>query len=322
MPWLDKQHTMYFVHIPRTAGTSILTKHNIAENSQHATETRANKLGLAYFTYRSTLLELSNFPVRTWENIVAVVLLVISMLLVKRGYSKVACLVVVVAVLIATLSTFFLTAPVSMRTFNLFSKVLPMSNGWMMGKDYLYGLETRGLVLAHMTPQQLIRFGYFTESTWNQTDHFCIVRNPYARMVSIYLYNRFPCETFPSFVQEWISRSSRNNDMDPEYCHVYPQTAYTHYKGTRCVRYILRVEDLKNGPRCKNVCTTKGIYEEEAIPLWLADCIHNVPHTNHRASPHKQPWQSYFAGDTQLQQLVYETYRSDFETYGYPSGIS
>merc|ERR1712113_946936 len=76
-----------------------------------------------------------------------------------------------------------------------------------------------------------------------------------ARMVSIYMYNRFgPWESFSHFVRTWYDRTTKDyreeGKMEGWYtpCHAFPQFEYTHDEnGTkRLVRSVVKQEELKH----------------------------------------------------------------------------
>ena len=56
----------------------------------------------------------------------------------------------------------------------------------------------------HLTAEEIVRFGHATEETLSKVSSMAVVRNPYARMVSLYMYSRFgTLETFDTFVRRW-----------------------------------------------------------------------------------------------------------------------
>lgn len=52
--------------------------------------------------------------------------------------------------------------------------------------------------MMHLTIGKLLRYGYVQPEEMDKVCSMAIVRNPYSRMVSVYMYNRYgPLESFP-----------------------------------------------------------------------------------------------------------------------------
>ena len=69
MPWLDMDKVL-FIHVPRAGGTSIVSHHRVGQKAR-AEMNPYHKFGLVYVFYRYKLLEGANFPLFTWENLIA-----------------------------------------------------------------------------------------------------------------------------------------------------------------------------------------------------------------------------------------------------------
>lgn len=89
MPWLvrdedDPSKNLLFVHVPRCGGTS-LTKH-FKVSKKCRSDARVGcwrRVGLLYWFYRYRLLEGSNFPLITWENLIAATQYVLAIILIS-----------------------------------------------------------------------------------------------------------------------------------------------------------------------------------------------------------------------------------------------
>ena len=154
-------------------------------------------------------------------------------------------------------STFLFVAPVMgrnrvMRRFYAFAvgKLLcaPMSS-----TKWITGCNFRGWLL-HLTAEKIVRYGYVERAAIERVSSFAIVRNPYSRMVSIWMYNRMgPLESFPSFVARWkqkIDRFQRGGSTDEWdiYCHVLPEHCYTHEGDRQLVQCIVKQEVARLQP--------------------------------------------------------------------------
>merc|ERR1711907_926203 len=76
--------------------------------------------------------------------------------------------------------------------------------------EYVTGTNWHGY-LPHLTARKMIEHGYVTKERVQEVSSLAIIRNPYARMVSIYMYNRFgPWESFSHFVRTWYDRTTKD----------------------------------------------------------------------------------------------------------------
>jgi len=119
--------------------------------------------------------------------------------------------------------------------------------------EYITGTSWHGY-LPHLTAREIIDNDYVSEDEFEKVSSFAIVRNPYARMVSIYMYNRFgPWESFSHFVRSWYNRTTKDyrerGEVEEWYtpCHAIPQFEYTHdATGTKqLIQSVVKQEELK-----------------------------------------------------------------------------
>lgn len=259
MPWLDDvvdkgyDDATFFIHVPRCAGTSI-TKHR--QVRYHARKNRDwyHQAGLIYFFYRYDLLEKANFPFISIENGLALCQLVIGLMLyfyLDESYPSYVIMWTFCSFGFI-LSTFIASAPFIGRV-RIFRQAYQLTLGswfcnWMASKKIVTGCGESGWYL-HFTAEKVIRYGLITKQQM-KTKSFAIVRNPYSRMVSIYMYNRVYFESFDSFCERFYREilPYKNNGQTDDwyiYCHALPMHAYTHQGTEQLIKTIIRQEDLK-----------------------------------------------------------------------------
>lgn len=176
--------------------------------------------------------------------------------------------------------------------------------------------------LAHLTFQQYIDLGYIGTEQLQGYHKFCTVRDPYARVVSIYKYLGFShAVSFPKFV-----RSCLGNALEPTHELFYfcrPQVDYVHDKhGVIAVDQVIRLEELNS--KFSELAAIIGLTERE------------LPHVNKSGyTPFlKRLWRRFkFAckgvyelglgvdssvcWTDELKEIVQQRYRQDFEVFGY-----
>jgi hypothetical protein len=361
MPWLVRDGSatgdkpLLFVHVPRCGGTSLNQQFHVSQQARAGRDVY-HRIGMRYFSYRYKLLERANFPFAPYETLLAslqVTLGYVFWVFGLGGSVAAGCVpeeaggmalpncppgvptitMWCLAALSLVFSTVLFTAPVSGRV-DCMRRAYLVFVGRMLfnftaAYEQLTGVGDKGYIV-HWTAAKMVQYGHVSEARFAQIDNFSIVRNPYSRMVSLYMYNRFgPLESFEHFVQSWHAKwllykalgSTEERDV---YCHVLPQHEYTHLAGRQLVTTVIKQEHIKEIV-CggDGVCFTAagardveaGVREREGpVPERIVQVLQGMPHTNRRQR--EKPWQDYYNARTL--QLVIEMYRSDFELFGYP----
>jgi hypothetical protein len=219
----------------------------------------------------------------------------------------------------------------------------------MESLEYMTGCNKHGY-LNHLTAQKILEYGYVTKEEMSSVASLAIVRNPYARMVSLYFYNRFgPAESFKRFVRTWYNCTfeayRESGEMEEWYtpCHAIPQFEYTHDNGgkNQLVQCIVKQEQLKylkhvkkNMEREDDISSDGSDDSEQSdssndskhpknfstlkeLPDVVKEALLDMPHENKRNK--SAPWYDYY--DQETLNMVYEMYQKDFEVFNYPSKL-
>lgn len=317
MPWLIKDKVL-FIHIPRCGGTSITKHHRVGRKAREGMNPY-HKFGLIYYYYRYALLEKANFPVFTYENLLAL----LQALTASFIYFFVVPLPPAPYVMWAmscatfTFSTFIWTAPVTMRS-NALRYILMLFQHYVLCRfggetKYMTGTNNIGY-LFHITAKRAIKYGYVTQEQVEEMA-FSIVRNPFSRMVSMYEYNKRIGESFSSFVEAFhrqyfdIYVGKGTSECRHIYCHVLPMHEYTHLDGEQVVSCVIKQESLKS--------LLASDFENTDVPPAIRSALSGIPHANSRSR--RRPWQEYYNQKTY--EKVLEMYREDFKIFNYEGVI-
>mmetsp|Transcript_10651 Transcript_10651/g.20954 ORF Transcript_10651/g.20954 Transcript_10651/m.20954 type:complete len:525 (+) Transcript_10651:822-2396(+) len=339
MPWLvkeeeSKEEKLLFIHVPRCGGTSLIKLYNVEAKCRRVSNLY-HKIGQLYFFYRYRLLEQSNFPIKSFENLYALTVFITATIVyfAVPDWGIAACSwdrwcppPISISFWVCGFATFF------MSTFVMAANVMGRRDivrrlcMWAFGKimfgfggapQYLHGVNYDGY-LMHYTAEKLISHKFIKPA--DLQDSFAIVRNPFSRMVSVYRYNQaHSCESFAHFVKEWrkkftVFEMTGSTEEWDVYCHVLPMHSFTHFRGQQLVPYIIRQEDLKIIKRRDGQETDLYQSRYADLPEKVIYALTNMPHTNKRAS--KGPaWYDLY--DQETMDVVLEMFAQDFVTYGY-----
>jgi len=189
-----------------------------------------------------------------------------------------------------------------------------VARGFGTCEPYLHGVGVPGY-LMHYTAEKMLRHNYIKKADLQCT--FAIVRNPYSRMVSIFLYNkRHPCESFLSFVHEWNRKLKKAQDKGSTeevdvYCHVLPMVDFTHFQGVQLVPFVIKQENLGK----EDFGVGSGV-----LPAAVSNALSSMPHRNKRKMKKDKSWKDYYTPE--IRDMVYDMYKADFETFDYSPEIS
>jgi hypothetical protein len=219
------------------------------------------RFGMTAFFTRYELLERNNFPLWTELNAACLFIFIIGCFLLQirdTEYKALSIAMIAGSFTVCILLTYIFVAPticrvrIIRRCYLFFVEYVICQV--MANTEYITGTNMHGY-LPHLTARKIIDNGYVTEEEFEKVSSLAIVRNPYARMVSIYMYNRFgPCENFSYFVRSWYNRTIKDyrerGEMEEWYtpCHAIPQFEYTHdTNGTKkLVHSVVKQEELKH----------------------------------------------------------------------------
>ena len=211
MPWLEKGHSgknaaknLLFVHVPRCGGTSLMQSHDVPSKSASGSSIIKN-IGMKTFFHRYKLLETTNFPVWTLGNAACLAIAGMSSywknaILVDSDsdnapmYRTIANFITVFFTVLTLSLTYVFVAPTICRFLWVRRFFLVMVQyvlwGAMESIEWLTGTNIHGY-LPHLTAHKMLHYKYVTPSEMETVSSLAIVRNPYSRMVSMYVYG--PC---------------------------------------------------------------------------------------------------------------------------------
>lgn len=175
--------------------------------------------------------------------------------------------------------------------------------------------------LAHLTADEYLSLGYLTPEKFNDLFKFTIVRNPWDRLVSEYLYKKhafcFKDFIFKHFPQKGIDDYKNNNGV---YRHVMPQYQFIYDKEGKClVDYIGKFEALQEH---FSVISQKVFDQPLELPhknktQQLSMLSRSVDKLKKRlnGTANKQHYSSFY--DDETLEWVTEFYAKDIELFNY-----
>jgi len=127
------------------------------------------------------------------------------------------------------------------------------------------------------------------EKTFNEYLKFCVIRNPYDKMVSLYFFKRSKL----SF-KEFVKQTQCNN------LHIHSIN-----KKSVC-NYFIRFEHIEED--IKTLCKKLKIYSYD---------ISSLPQHKSGIRKGKKHWSEYY--DDETKKIVYNKHKKEFELFGYDS---
>jgi hypothetical protein len=167
-------------------------------------------------------------------------------------------------------------------------------------EKFLWGVK-HGKVLQHLTYLELIQMGYLNRFQMNAFIKFCIVRNPYDRIISAYHFmgGNSSFKEFIQYVYREIDKYYRKNKdpfviLLPQYEFIVDET------GKSQMDEIIYFENLK-----------------EEFPAFCRKYkldLGELPHINARKR-NKSAIKEYYNQETA--DMIYKLYKRDFKMFGY-----
>lgn len=166
--------------------------------------------------------------------------------------------------------------------------------------------DKRKIHLHHATPRELLETGLIEEKIWNSYTKFTIVRNPFTRAYSDYVwlneYNAFNCSFEDFLLKRGKMTKILTNKQDKNYRgdHLYPQVDFLKIDGKIVVDNIIRFENLNE--------ELEQFFKSNNIAL------KDIPHDKKSKKYFKH--YSHFFSDDEVK-LVEKLYKEDIEFLNY-----
>jgi hypothetical protein len=280
------------------------------------------RLGIKVFFQRYKLLESANFPFFTNGNAMAGIICLIA-LAVRNEHKTISTWLLVTSISFFLGLTFVFTAPTIGRVTFIRRTYLILVHyillRFMESIEWCTGTNKTGYI-NHSTAHKIMDYGYVGTDEWESISSMAIVRNPYTRMISIYMYNRFgPLESFPHFIRSWFNMMTdyrETGEMEEWYtpCHCIPQFEYTHFAGRQLVQSIVKQEELKFLKYKEDEhLAVKQDSSVSDLPTPVRNALLGMPHDNKRVTDKK--WWEYY--DQETLNLTYQLYHHDFSVFQY-----
>ncbi len=98
--------------------------------------------------------------------------------------------------------------------------------------------------LAHLRGRDYVRYGYVDQAQFDAYYKFSIVRDPWARTVSLYRHLN-PNMTFRDFVLKWVPDTFEKGPQAKDFWFVRPQSDFITDQGGIIVDDVLKFENLR-----------------------------------------------------------------------------
>lgn len=166
----------------------------------------------------------------------------------------------------------------------------------------LVGYSSNFIELTHLNA---LKIQELFPNEFNSYFKFSIVRNPYDRIVSEYVFSlkkRYRLYlpqfnlSFKKFVQK-ISEIDQNNQKHMCINHIIPQYEFIYHHDKCLVDYIGKFEDFQNSIK------------------YIQDQLHVNVETQHLNKTVHKPYEKYF--DKETKEIIYNMYQKDFELFNY-----
>ena len=168
--------------------------------------------------------------------------------------------------------------------------------------------------LAHLTAQEYISLGYLSSEAFNNMVTFTFVRNPWDRLVSEYLYRKYPY-SFKDFLYKFFPKKCDDNYAKGQdlYRHVMPQVDFILDKqGNSMVDYIGKFENLtEDFANVTKLITGKSLF----LPHKNKTSKNKLQQFLKLYSSNKQHYSSYYDDESQL--MVANLYQQDIVLFNY-----
>ncbi len=155
--------------------------------------------------------------------------------------------------------------------------------------------------MAHLYADEYVSKGHVTQAQFDSYLKFAVVRNPYHRIVSEYLYRFQKTSWWKTPSPRRFLRRSYPDDFSDTARHMMPQTRYVmDADGKLLVDHVLRFEEM--GPAM------------EALSEQIFGERRSLPHRNKTLVDNKAKKAKLLK---KLQPQIAEMYQADFETFDY-----
>ena len=176
------------------------------------------------------------------------------------------------------------------------------------------------LYLQHATPQQLLDHGFVSKKIWNTYYKFVIIRNPWERAVSDYIWMMNAIRKTDSFKNYLLKKGKFKDVLTDKFNdsyrgdHLNKQKDYFHYNGEDVIYdNIIRMEDINSG--------LTRVIEDLSLPKDFFNRKANRSKKNYSHYSHfynakrKKLFESVFSEDIEFLDYKYEEKKKGIKKY-------